>query len=345
MQTGKSLTRVAGRSRFNNLTACLRGEIPVGIDLLPVVQDANNMLVTPTLHDAIVDHHAYAEIPSDIRAYIRLVRHLNSERNSHLKTQAIAAIRSLNDVGIEPLVIKGAASLLTESSERLGLRMMADLDFVIDPNDLSRGTAALLRAGYHFSFEDEGSHACATLYRPEDAGCIDLHHRLPGPAGILEQLDLVDAEEWVEIDGVRARIPSATARVAHLVIHDMIHDRRLRAGTMDLRHLLDVSTLIRAGASIDWKALSAGFRSNTMLTLSFEVYMMSLREFLHIRPTSHLEGGRIARALFLRIALKADNGPFRKLDDLAIPVARFGWTLLKAVGPRRWSGRVAAGLW
>ena len=51
-------------------------------------------------------------VPPELRSYLEAVTRLNGKRNERLRRQLEQVARALNDIGIEPTLLKGAAYLI-----------------------------------------------------------------------------------------------------------------------------------------------------------------------------------------------------------------------------------------
>ena len=319
------------RSSFDDLAACLRGEWPAGADWTDVAREANRYLVAPALYAALRRSGGLAAVPADLADYLRLLYDLNCERNARLVEQALEAVAALNAAGMEPLLLKGAGVVLTAPPDRRGERMMSDLDLVVAAGRVPDAMSQLSALGYRVLSTDVGSHAHASLFRPEDPGAIDLHQRPPGPSGFYDE-DGRPAEEPIALGGVRARLPSPTERAIHLIVHDMMHDGLLRRGRLELRHLLDLRDLVAQG--VDWKAI--GQRLSTRPgAWALQLSVLNLRELLHVEIPDAGHVDRFTRVLYRRQMLKIRRPWFRRLDEALFPFLYPGWSRLRAVARRR----------
>ncbi len=65
-----------------------------------------------------------------------------------MREQAITVVTTLNQAGVEPLVMKGALLLLTDLLPDLGMRVAADLDLVIADEQWAPRAPRWKGAGY-----------------------------------------------------------------------------------------------------------------------------------------------------------------------------------------------------
>src|SRR3954465_5777405 len=91
------------------LCTCLRGGIPADVDWMSLLGLANQTLTTPALHDFATRFKA--EIPEDVSRYIREMFERNVARNKRLSTQLAETVKAVNDGGVTPVLLKGAAML------------------------------------------------------------------------------------------------------------------------------------------------------------------------------------------------------------------------------------------
>src|SRR3569833_242498 len=90
----------------------------------------------------------------------------------------------MNDLGITPIMLKGASTLAPAPKERRGVRLMSDLDIMVMPDEAGTAVAALCAVGYKIDYQapPESQRWHAELNRSQDVGTIDLQRAAPGPA-------------------------------------------------------------------------------------------------------------------------------------------------------------------
>ena len=132
------------------------------VDWEAIVQIANQQLVSPALWISLMDKGLHEDLPDELRCYLSGLHNLNVQRNGLIKQQAEEIITSLNRVGIEPILLKGGALLLTNAFSDFGTRIMEDLDIMVLGTDVEQSWKTLSSLGYrnHESNEevDERSH-------------------------------------------------------------------------------------------------------------------------------------------------------------------------------------------
>jgi hypothetical protein len=226
---------------LSQLSAALSADPRPDTDWTAVVNMANEALVTPQLHAALAAGGRLGRVPPAARAFLAEVLRRNRERNRRLFTQLRDAVASLNAVGIEPVLLKGAALWLSLGRPDPFDRMFNDLDLLVRPEEAERAAAGLVAAGFaRIGQAAETWHGIAEFGRPADVGLIDLHWRPPGPLRRAQRLHGGRRVDW---EGVHALAPEAAEQIYMLALHDQFHEGAYWRGDLCLRHLLDISAL------------------------------------------------------------------------------------------------------
>ena len=217
---------------------------------------ANRSLATAQLSAAVMASSAATALPEDVREFLLEVQSRNRERNRRLVVGLCDALRALNEVGIEPVLLKGMALWASRPDVAFD-RILADVDLLVRPMDVELAIEVLKDAGFVLTARYPGNdvHVVAELARPDDVGLIDLHQRPPGPPGIAEIDDMERHCVPVIVDGLKAMRPVSAVQIFFLVLHDQLHDGDYWRGGFDLRHLMDIAELSAAREPVDWPLL------------------------------------------------------------------------------------------
>lgn len=227
------------------------------VDWARVVAVASAHLVLPALHVSLArlrdlgGTSVMASVPADALAYLALMHRANADRNRMLRRALLRYGRALNDAGIVPVALKGAASLLDEAAPA-AWRFLSDLDLLVSQRQAGQAHDIALRLGYVPSGSDylvsRDAHYPA-LVSACDRYAIELHTRVfAEPIMPLLGADIERTAEEMVIDGVRLRRPQLSCRLAHVVAHAQLHHRHWMARRVLLRNLLDLSMLCREAA-------------------------------------------------------------------------------------------------
>lgn len=231
------------------------------------VQTAADETVLSAMHDSVTELGLAHELPADVANLFSTVKELNLERNQHILSELKWISGLFNHAGIEPVVLKGAAHLLSGIYPDLSTRFLADLDLLLPESDFPAAIKILKGHGYSCDahpVETMVGHAYPPLWRPH-AVEIDLHRslglRVCKP--LLPSAEVQTNSVIQELDGVRLRVPSPEHLVIHHIMHSQIHDFYPERIRPSLRTMYDMVLLQRRfGSRIDWLAIENRFRRN-----------------------------------------------------------------------------------
>jgi hypothetical protein len=204
-------------------------------------------------------------VPREFRSYLDAVARLNGKRNERLRWQLEQVARALNDVGIEPTLLKGAAYLIGDVYPASAARLTGDLDILVPQHRGRDAIAAMQSIGFGSDLPiPESHHHFPRMRHTENDILIDVHtrllHDLSDP--IVPVAWVHEQSQLIEFRGTRVKMPPPTILVAHNIVHDQLNHERYSRKTIELRQLLDFA-ILRSGyeQQIDWRELDRRFSS------------------------------------------------------------------------------------
>ena len=216
-------------------------------------QTADNSFVLPLLYARIQQKSLATHCPDDFINALQVVHEANCNRNAHYRQVLIDTVGVLNEVGITPMLLKGAHALiglLPDSQERL----ISDIDLIVPNEKILVAKQALLKAGFFQRKEDEflpkidedvTYHQIMPLYHPE-GGIVEIH-RHPNFALRYPNLEKIcfspDTMCLVEQEGIRFYHNHPWQLLLYNQIHHY-HDSLDSNGMTDLRQLAEQSSLL-----------------------------------------------------------------------------------------------------
>jgi hypothetical protein len=229
-----------------------------------VVWLANRYLMTPAIYGALHAKGLSSTLPEDFRAYTAELYELNRRRNQRLKEQTLEAVVALNGCGIEPLLLKGAAHLFSDTFSDTGARVMTDLDLLVPRAAFDRARTLLEGLGYRAHgarYQHYGEyHHAPPLFRPGDYATLELH-RQPLPTeltALMPEQAVWSGVEVLDKDGARLLVLKPTSQLLLNIIHSQIIDQHHACRVIELRQLYDlVFTCHAHPEQVDWSAISA----------------------------------------------------------------------------------------
>lgn len=247
------------RTPFQHLARCLRGalEQPLVPSDLPVEWEkvlrlSGAHLATPQLRWALREQGLFSELPSDVAEYLDAVYTLNLEKNGQCEEQLAHFIGVLNGVGVQPVLLKGAAALVGRLYPSSGERMVSDIDVLVPASRLPDILAKLAGVGYRsvdpkedmsgFERPDALSHHhYPAIYSPDWPVAIELHVQpvLLSFVNFLSSDEVFQDAATVRWRGGECLLPSPTHFIIHNLIHSFLVDTRYHLASMSLRQLFE----------------------------------------------------------------------------------------------------------
>lgn len=244
--------------------AALREEIRAGeVDWRQIAQLAADHFLTPALWVSLSRKGLRADLPEDARDFLQYVHALNVERNKSIKAQVLQIASRLNQVGVEPILLKGAVHLFDSAYGDFGARMMRDVDILVSDDEIEQVLEVLAQLGYCPTGKAWHPHMYSVLCRPGDTWNLDLHRYLGYQRDIVAPADVQREAVALEADGLTLRAPSPTHRVFHNMHHAQLQNQNHLLGLLPLMQLYDFAALCRHHtAAVDWTWLRAIARNH-----------------------------------------------------------------------------------
>jgi Uncharacterised nucleotidyltransferase len=218
-------------------------------------------------------------------SFFEAVTELNRERNLRLLDDGLEIAQVFNSIGIEPVLLKGAAYLVSGVHADFGSRYLCDLDLLVPAERLDEAAAALLTRGYQPDTSDAMArfrHHYPQLQRPGQSAPVEIHHSIgSGVAGrILTGEEMLRDARVVEWRGARVRLPSAEHLATHLIVHSQIHHGYRERIWPPLRAMYDLVQLNEFyGRRLDWGAMRARFQAHGYET-TLALHLLQVRDSL-----------------------------------------------------------------
>lgn len=226
---------------------------------------ASEHLVTPALTRRVA---GLTTAPEAASQYFATIHALNARRNAVI-LDAIAAVTSgLHEVGIEAVLLKGAASLVTGLYDDPAERMVGDIDLLVRPTDIDAAARRLDALGYRMReraprwvYPAYVRHIPVMVHQETGVG-VEIHENLVTPTLelLLPAADVFVRAHRITWQGREVLVPGPTHRVIHNIVHDQVLHGRFAEGTTELRQLLELARLAsRHADAIDWPDVEQRF--------------------------------------------------------------------------------------
>lgn len=254
-----------------------------------VLRRSGDHLVTPILRWALQEQEGmYDTLPPSVIDYLEAVYALNLEKNLCCQEQLSEMTSALNDLGVTPVLLKGAAMLVSGLYPTAGERMITDLDILIPEKRLSEVLAKMQASGYQ-SIEGKidlaevalkalsHKHHYPALVHRDWPVSIELHVQ---PVVMRYQRllcceDVLSSANKTVLPGGECLLPDPTIMIMHSVIHAFLFDTMDCMRMLSLRQLFEFILLAQKySAAVDWDMIKERFENMG--------YESSLQQYLHV---------------------------------------------------------------
>jgi hypothetical protein len=305
------------------------------------VEAANKHLLCPALYGVLRHKNLLSFVPADLRDYLQILNHLNRERNRLLEEHAEQTALLLNEIGVEPVLLKGTANLLSGLYLDKSVRFISDMDILVPENRLADCMNRLRAAGYDYLFPSEDEywkthHHGPPLLKKDCCFRIELHSRLLSrqPRNLIDACEVLSDSIPLSIGISRVRIPSTSHRLIHNVAHAQLADRDFLLGNLQLRQLYDLILLAEKIQEEEWQKISFMF-DRFGYSSAFAGYLLAGEKYFHYSPCYKIRKTSAARLYLAGIGIQANHIWLMHLGNLVRLALFYGIRLKNLLSYRK----------
>ena len=321
---------------YQFLYACLRHDGNAARSIGKSLQDWEQVLrlatderLLPLLHSLTHELELGPIVCPEVADFLFAVEDLNHERNNHILSEVKFAARLLNDVGIQPVLLKGVAYIMMGVYPNKGARYLVDIDILISEVQLQAAIEVLIRNGFEIDRSDQFGyfrHHHPPMRRP-GYGFIEIHHSLclGKSASMLPAREVIARSVPFDLDGVRVRVPRPEDLFTHLVMHSQIQHPYNERIWPPLRALYDLDLVLRCFQDvIDWNCIEKRFRKAGKYGV-LVLHLLQVKESLGVDVPFPVQVSGLTRLRWFRRQL------LRRLPGLryADPIYMFSTVLVR----------------
>ena len=313
---------------YQFLTACLRDDataVPILMnrnsqDWDGVLRVAMEESLLPLLHTRVEQLQLGSVVPPDVVDFLSAVEDLNRERNSVILDEVKFAARLLNEVGIEPILLKGIAYLALGIYPDPGTRYLRDIDLLVSEAELETAVDILARNGFEPDNSDrfgQFRHHRPPMCRPRSVA-LEIHHCLclGKCCSLLPASDLIARSVPYDLDGVGVRVPCPEDVFTHLVMHSQIQHPYNERIWPPLRAMYDLDLVLRRFWDvIDWRSIEKRFRATGQFGL-LVLHLSQVNQTLGAMAPFQLRMNSLTRLRWLRRKLLRRMPALRYADPI-----------------------------
>jgi len=292
--------------------------------------DASTERVLPALSGVLP-----AGLPAPIAEFLKAVAEANRERNHAIRAELKHAVRLLNGIGLEPVLLKGVAYLETGVYPDIAARYLVDVDLLLPETRRHAGASALLEAGYVAEDRDAFGHFRHHHPPLRSPGSVsfELHHRMGRDRceRLLPASEVIAGSLPHDLDGLRARVPCPEHLLTHLIVHSQLQHPYNERIWPPLRAMSDLVLLNRRfGSELNWEAVEHRFRASGRYAL-FALHLMQVNASLGMELPVALRLGPVTRLRWHRRQFLRRRPSLRYAD----PVYMFSTVLSRRIAMLR----------
>lgn len=261
MNRWEAFTGVCGYLRTGLLGEQTKELHEVSWELL--IEASSYHYVTPALAWCLKDQIA---VPSEVHNYLDTILALNGRRNEAFLGGLARIVSALNEIDIEPVLLKGSARLIDASYPTPMLRFLGDLDVLIPAERSASAVVALQSIGFSTNADDvimpPYLHHLQMLYERETTIGVELHTDVIGGEGaaVIPTGWFYKGTHPFQFRNLQIRLPDVTRSAGHNIAHDQLHHSGFQRRRVELRQLLDLAMIRRpCERAIDWAELDERF--------------------------------------------------------------------------------------
>lgn len=292
-----------GRRRrlLEELIGCLLYQPRRPRDWAPLIQLASETLTIGTLADTVLGSDLEPDLAIEVKdLFIDVLRRVQ-KRNERIKDQLAELLPTLNAIGVQPILMRGIARIISSPDERS--RLLSDIDLLV-PAERRRDCAeALGKLDYQPLPGVDEQPLPLVLGRSRDVGSVDMHTILQ-PFYLQLGFDRIAPFcSNIAVETGTALLPDPTCQLLFYVVHDQLHDGDYWRGLIDVRHMVDIAHAVDDG--VNWDRLESFF-SNRFATNALHLQLRTAKSLFKIDiPEQHC-GGTWAELQLRRRHLQAE---------------------------------------
>ncbi len=276
-------------------------------DWVSLIYCSGEHLVTPALWFYLKKKGLLPLLNLELRDYLKLVYDLNLTRNQEITKQLLALLPDFNAAGIEPVLLKGIASLIGALYETPGIRVLGDIDVLIPEGKLAVATQIMLDHGYsytpvmHKDIVKEHRHLPAFIHEDQPVA-IEIH-RYPVAGKYNGWVNYESA--WKESTRVLLKtgtvvLPTPEFRLLHNFCHCQLGDRGYVKAYINARQMLEGVTLRnRYEKEFNWLLIQKRVANNNSLA-AWGGYLLSAEKYFSQAIIANTQISFLARFFIYR---------------------------------------------
>ncbi len=305
---------------------------------MEIIDFANQYLMIPALYSTLVQKELLSLVKDElIVEYLTTVYGYNHQRNISIVRQLQDISNLLSEIGVTPVLLKGAAALSEGYYYHIGARVMMDVDILVPEEKIVKCIELLEKKGGYRPLENSSSewgiHHYQRISSNNGAAAVELHFR-----SLAKAYPYFPNEEFMKHIRPSKTIENADVLVPvydmyHVFLHSEISDRSHRNHVLSLKNVHHAAVIATSCESeIDWDLLAKKVEENSISDIWAD-YLYKLNELFGIKVPSHMLGTpKHFRKIIYNIANNRSTSKtalfyFKTKDELSYQVIKLKYNL------------------
>jgi len=271
---------------------------------MEIIDFANQHLMIPTLYSMLLKRDLLTSVKDElIVEYLTTVYKFNQVRNESIIIQLQDICHLFSQIGVTPVLLKGAAALSEGYYHGIGARVMSDIDILVPENKIKECIELLETKGGYKPVDSDAplwlSHQYRRIYSDNGVAALELHYH-----ALIERCrSFLPDEELIEHVKPSRKIENAYVMepsfdLYHIFLHSELQDSSHKNYTLPLRGLYHAATIVTAcHDEINWNVLSEKTQNHDLSTV-WSDYLYMLNRLFDTKVPSIMMG---SSAHFLKI--------------------------------------------
>jgi len=283
---------------FNDINRCREIVFSESTPWYEMIDFANQHLLIPSLY-SVLEHKELLSLVEDelIVEYLTTVYEFNRKRNEAIIMQLQDLCRLLSEIGVKPVLLKGAAALSEEYFYHVGARVMYDIDILVPESEILKCIEYLASQGGYKPVDSEApewmSHQYRSIYTENGIAAVELHRH----ALIKKCYAYLPDDELMKHVRPSKTIKNAfvlepTYDLYHIFLHSELQDSCHEKRTLALRglhHAAVIATLCRD--EMQWDTLATMIERHGLDTIWGD-YLYMLKRLFELEIPSEMPGSQ-----------------------------------------------------
>lgn len=255
-------------------------------DWYEVARLADLHFVSPLLYHQLEQKKLLRLLPEDLQVLLTEIYELNRQRNNLIYSEINHMASLLNPAGIEPIFLKGCAALLMELYDSRCLRVMNDVDFLVEKKELPICVELMQSAGYYPMKEvnlPTNFYHHTPLVHDNHSIRFEIHERLDHDP-LLDSKAIITESVVIKVEDGVVRVPEKKHFAVHNILHHHVFNRGLWTGIVPLYQLYDLYAIReKYDRELDWKWVGGFFKDHS-LPDAYSCSLGLLRKYFNQSP-------------------------------------------------------------